>query len=102
MARKLFIRPNGDIEAVLDKTLDALSHEFGSKEIYRASLLNFNNKTKAWDARFIKTDELITSEETREEAVKAEVSFIENDIKKNIEDDNRRRETEANCSLSAV
>lgn len=79
--RKLFLRPNGDIVAMLDVTLDANKNEFGDAMIKRASHLNFNPTTKRWEAYKIGCQQLLASASTRAEAVKKEVEILEKELK---------------------
>lgn len=97
MAKKrIFVDKNGDLITLHDDKFGTIADKYGSKNIHRASMIEYNNTTKLWDIH-IPTSELERetvhwslwprrgSANTRELALAIEKYMVEDDIIQQLE-----------------
>lgn len=77
------IKPNGAVHYAGDDSMNPVMDKLaGSVEVKRATNVEFNPDTKYWEARACKDNELIARDRSREEVLKVEHEYVQQNLVK--------------------
>lgn len=81
--RSIFIKPDGDVEAVHNPVLDRI--DLGPRVVKRASHITFNNEMQRWEATFVDQPDITMQSESRDALIEGEVLLLTSQLREKIQ-----------------